>query len=78
MAGSNQARLNCNKDLSEPVCPAQLSGLIADLVIANFDHGRRQVVRFGMAAQRVVDPVGRRIGLVDADRERRVCLQVRE
>ena len=62
------------ENFGEALCPASLAGLIANLVVANFDHRRRQVPRPGMACDRVVDMVGRRVGLVDADGQRRVGL----
>ena len=62
------------ENFGEALCPASLAGLIANLVVANFDHRRRQVPRPGMACDRIVNMVGRRVGLVDADGQSRVGL----
>ena len=59
----------------EPVRPSSLAGSIADLIVANLDHGRRQAARVGMALDRIVDLVARRIWRVDANGERRVGLK---
>ena len=64
--------LRRRENIGEPVRPFPLPGFIANLVVANFDHRRRQAARAGMPLDRVIDLVGRRIGLVDADGERRV------
>ena len=63
------------KNFGEAGCPASLAGLVANLVVANFDHCSGQVPRPGVTGDRVVDMVGRRIGLVDADGQRRVVLK---
>ena len=73
--GSGQARRCRNEKIGQPVRPVSLAGLVADLIVANFNHGRWQVPLPGMAADRVIDLVGRRIRLVDADGERRVGTQ---
>ena len=48
--------------------PISAARLVCDLVVADFDHRAGQPARARMPFQRVVDAVGRRIGLVDADR----------
>ena len=54
-----------------------LAGFVADLIVANFDHDRRQASRARVAFDRVIDLIGRSIRLVDADGERRIGLQAR-
>src|SRR6185295_17569429 len=75
MSGSSQARLSPNQNLRQPVRPTPLAGIIADLVIANFNHDRRQAAWARMAFDRVIDLIGRSIRLVDADGERGIGLQ---
>ena len=77
MPRSAQAWCRRKKNFSEAIRPASLAGLVANLVVANFDHRRGQVPRPGMTGDRVVDVVGGRIGLVDADSQRRVGLKTR-
>ena len=51
--------------------PSRLTRFVENLVVADLDHGARQPERARMALQREVDAIGRRIGLVVADRQRR-------
>ena len=76
MADSGETPVGDKENPSQAVSPASLAGVFADLVVANFDHRCRQVLRAGMPLDRVVDIVGRGVGLVDANRERRVGLQL--
>ena len=71
---ASKAWLCRNENFGQPIGPASLAFRIVNLVVANFDHRRRQTPRPGMAFDRVIDLVGRRIGLVDADGQRGIGL----
>ena len=75
MARSSQAGLSGNQNLTETVCPLMLAAFVADLIVANLDHDRRQASWARVAFDRVIDLIGRSIRLVDADGQRRIGLQ---
>src|SRR6476660_1730244 len=75
MAHSHQVQLSRSENIGEPVCPVFLAWLVTDLVVANFNHGRREAPRAGVSLNRVIDLVGRRIGFVDANSKRGVGLE---
>ena len=54
-----QVQCRCNENSGEPVRPSLLAGSIADLIVTNLDHGRRQAARVGMARDRIIDLIAR-------------------
>ena len=62
--------LQIGEDAREQIRPFPLPGFVADFVVADFDHRAGQAARARVPLQREIDAVGRRIGLVDADRRR--------
>ena len=67
-----QVRCRCSENSGDSVRPSSLAGSIADLIVTNLDHGRRQAPRMGMALDRIIDLIARRIWRVDANGERRI------
>jgi len=75
MLRSHRARFSCYENIRQPVRPTPLPFRLANLIVANLDHDRRQAAWARMTLDRVIDLIGRSIRLIDADGERGIGLQ---
>ena len=76
LARFQQCPCCAKKNGSQTVRPFAFAVAITDLIVANLDHDRGQGARAGMALDRVIDLVPRRIWLIDANRKGRVGLEL--